>query len=345
VNLEVDREAGMQLMERVGIRIPEYRTFTDYAAAIAYVKKMDEPFACKPLGDNPDKSLTYVAKSPEGLVNKLEGWKKVGKDLKKFMLQKKVDGVEFGVSRWFGREGWIGPPNESFEYKKLMPGDWGVNTGETGTVLKYVDQSKLFNTMLKPLEGELKRLNHRGDIAVNCIIDDKGTPNFLELTCRLGWPFNLIVQILHNCDPAQWMRDALDGKDTLKVSKDVAVGYLMWTPQFPYHYNSECLPIYGIEDMDLFNIHFVSVAWDKAWRKDDKNIVYSDGYCVTGTYALVVSGSGPTVVKAREPATRIVEKLDIPNDPAIREDVGDARLAKKISKLQALSYAEAWRYS
>jgi phosphoribosylamine---glycine ligase len=346
--LEVEREAGMQIMEDAGIAIPPYRTFTNFEQAIAHVKKMDEPFACKPLGDNQDKSLTYVAKSPEGLVNKLEGWKSQGKNLKKFILQTKVEGVEFGISRWMGSTGFVGLPNESFEYKKLMPGDYGVNTGETGTVLKYVEKSKLYDTMLKPLEKRLLQLKHRGDIAINCIVDKTGKPNFLEFTARLGFPFNLIVQALHRQDPAQWMKDAIEGKDTLKPSRETAVGFLMWLPQFPYPTPKDCtdnIPIYGVEDKDLGNIHFVSVKWDKAWRKEDDKIVNTEGFCSTGEYLLVVSGTGDTVVKAREKATRIIDKLDVPNDPAIREDVGDARLAKKIKTLQSCAYAEEWRYT
>ena len=347
--LEVDREKGMDFLRDHGIEVPEYRVFTDYDQAIAYVKKMDEPFASKPLGDNPDKSLTYVAKSPEGLVSKLERWKEEGKELKKFMLQRKVDGTEFGVSRWMGKEGFVGVPNESFEYKKLMPGDKGVNTGETGTVIKYVDRSKIYDSVLKPLEKSLRKMGHTGDTAINCIIDKKGNPNVLEFTMRWGWPFMYIHQALQIGDPLQWMWDACKGKDTFKVSKDVAVGFLVWLPDFPYSRAAgktvEGLEIYGITEEMMPNIHLSYVMWADGWRRgEDGKVAKLPGFSTTGDYTLVVTGTGRTVKVAREAAIERIEKIDIPNDPAWREDVGDIRLAKKITTLQSNDYAKEWTY-
>lgn len=341
--LEVDREFGQEAMERHGIAVPEYRTFTDYDQAIAYVKKMDEAFASKPLGNNPDKSLTYVAKSPEDLCWKLASWKDQGKKLNKFMLQKKVEGQEFGVSCWMGRDGFIGRPNENFEFKKLMPGDMGVNTGETGTVMKYVEKSKLFDMVLKPLEKYLRQIGHTGDVDISTIVDDKGVPNILEWTTRRGWPADFLFQSLHDAwDPCQWMLDALHGKDTLRFSRDHIVGFLMWIPDFPRSHLTqkevEGIPIFGVTEKLMPQIHFCSVMWEVPLGLEEEQ------FCTTGDYVLVVDGKGHTVKVARDRALAVLEKIEIPNDPAWREDIGDARLAKKIAKLQKLGFATEFTY-
>jgi len=51
---------------------------------------------------------------------------------------------------------------------------------------------------------------------------------------RPGWPLFQIQQALHKGDPAEWMLDLLDGKDTLKVSKDIACGVVVSIPDYPY---------------------------------------------------------------------------------------------------------------
>lgn len=124
---ELDRKLGMKILEKHGIECPAYKEFTDYDAAIKYVMKEDRAFVSKPCGVETDKSLSYVAKSPEDLVFMLQRWKKMGKLKGSFILQEKVDGIEMGVGGWFGpggfNEGW----EENYEHKALMPGNIGPN--------------------------------------------------------------------------------------------------------------------------------------------------------------------------------------------------------------------------
>jgi len=348
--LEVEREFGMQVLQHAGIEVPEYEAFSDYDKAIAYVKKMDEAFVSKPLGDCPDKSLTYVAPTPEDLVYMLQRWKRNGKNIGRFMLQKKIDGTEFGVSRWMGQGGFIGSPNECFEYKKIMPGDMGVNTGETGTVMKYVEKSKIYDELLKPLERYLDKIGHRGDLAVGGMVENgtgKALP--LEFTARRGWPEDFLFNALHRGDPAKWMLDAMRGKDSLKFSTDVVVGFLVWIPDFPYSHATqkevEGIPIRGLTNSVLESVHFCSVMLDVAPCKKDGIVQDDETFCTTGDYVLVVDGKGDTITKARENALAVLRKIGLPNDPAWREDIADARLGKKIQKLQTYGYAREFRFS
>src|SRR5258708_3661467 len=76
---ELERKHGMDIFKKAKIAIPEYREFTDYDAAIAYVKKEDRAFVSKPCYDESDKNLSYVAKTPADLVYMLQRWKKAQK--------------------------------------------------------------------------------------------------------------------------------------------------------------------------------------------------------------------------------------------------------------------------
>ena len=121
---------------------------------------------------------------------------------------------------------------------------------------------------LKPLEDYLHGLGYTGYIDVNCIIDKHGTPWPLEFTMRPGWPLFQIQQALHKGDPCEWMLDLIDGKDTLKVSSQVAAGVVVTIPDYPYSQitkkENSGYPIWGITEEDAVkNIHFSEVQMGK----------------------------------------------------------------------------------
>ena len=147
---EIERSVGMQVFKRAGIPVPDYREFTDYESAIAFVKRRDEPLVSKPCGAVDDKSLSYVAKSPDDLLFMLGRWKRKhgGRPPCPFILQDKIKGIEFAVGGWYGPAGFAPGWEENFEHKKLMPGDLGPNTGELGTVMRLVRRSRLADKVL-----------------------------------------------------------------------------------------------------------------------------------------------------------------------------------------------------
>src|SRR6266567_6952243 len=120
-DLEIKRAFGMEFFQAHGIECPKWQQFKSLADAEAHVRKTGERYVFKTLGDEEDKSLSYVGKTPADLIARLQRWQKLGMNPKgAVMLQAVVDGVEIGVSRWMGSEGWVGPYNENFEHKKLL---------------------------------------------------------------------------------------------------------------------------------------------------------------------------------------------------------------------------------
>src|SRR6266568_1706120 len=178
---EIDRELGQKVLRESGIPVPVGRTFTDYDTAISFAKKTMGRYVSKPSGDGTaDKALSYCSAGPADMIFMLARWKKLGKNKGPFILQEFIPGVEMGVSAWHGPHGFNEGFEENFEFKKLMNDDMGVATGEQGTVLRYVRTSKLARKVLIPLSETLKKMNYVGDVDVNCIIDEKGTPWPLE---------------------------------------------------------------------------------------------------------------------------------------------------------------------
>lgn len=340
---ELDRNEGMRVFKRHGIQIPPYREFSDYDSAIAYVKKEGRAFVSKPCGDEPDKSLSYVAKTPADLVYMLERWKKAQRHKGAFILQEKVDGIEMAVGGWFGPGGFNRGWMENWEEKKLMPGGLGVATGEQGTVLRYVLTSKLADKVLKPLAGTLEKIGYCGYIDVNCIIDAKGVPWPLEFTMRPGWPLFNIQQDLHEGDPAEWLVALANGQDSRAFTLDqVAVGVVMSIPDYPYSHITRKevtgIPIYGLTPALMKRVHPCEMMMGEAPQDVNGQVIKAPCLVTAGDYVLVTSGVGASVRQARASAYRALKRLKVPNSPMWRIDIG-TRLSKELPLLQAMGYA------
>ena len=80
--LEINRQAGMAFFEKHGIECPDYETFNSLDEALAYQMKSDDRHVFKTLGDEEDKSLSYVGKTPADMVARIQRWKKLGLTLK-----------------------------------------------------------------------------------------------------------------------------------------------------------------------------------------------------------------------------------------------------------------------
>jgi phosphoribosylamine--glycine ligase len=346
---EQDREHGRQVMEKAGIKTIPSVKFSKYDDAIKYVMENPKRYVSKPIGDG-DKALSYVAKSAADMVYMLQYWKKKNSYKGEFILQDFHPGIEMAVGGWFGPGGFNKNWCENWEFKKLMNNDLGVATGEQGTILRYTPESCLADKVLKPLEDYLHGLAFTGYIDVNCIIGKDGTPWPLEFTMRPGWPLFQIQQAVHKGDPAEWMLDLLNGKDTQRVSTDVACGVVISIPDYPYSRltKKECsgYPLFGITEEDVVkNIHLSEVQWGKAPCMVDGEVKLNTPMFVTaGDYVCTVTGTGSTVEAARDKCYgNIKKKIEIPNSIMYRTDIGK-RLEDQLPELYDMGYCQDLDY-
>ena len=231
---EMERGTGQGVLEAHDIPCLPSTIFSNYDEAIAFLQQSPKRYVSKPTGDA-DKALSYVSKGPEDMLFMLEYWKRTQKKKVPFLFQEFTPGIEMAVGGWVGRNGFSKYFLENFEFKKLMPGEIGVNTGEMGTAMKYcaAEDSLLAQKVLLPLEAALIRSGYTGYIDVAVIIDKQGNPWPLEFTSRMGWPLFQIQQVLHP-EIVEWMLEALNGHDTFEPSLKVALGVVMAMPDFPY---------------------------------------------------------------------------------------------------------------
>lgn len=347
---EIDREVGHAVLKKAGVATLPSREFSDYDTAIQHVKKTMLRYVAKPTGGfEADKSLSYVSSGPDDMIFMLERWKKLNKLKTKFILQDHVSGIEMGCSGWFGPGGWNEGFEESFEHKKLMNDDLGPATGEQGTVLRYTRKSKLANKVLLPLTETLERSGYVGDVAVNCIIDEKGQPWPLEFTMRLGWPAFNLQTALCTGDPIEWLMDLANGLDARALAMDkVACGVVLAIPDYPYSKATgkevTGIPIYGLKNSLWKHTHPCEMACKMAPLQVGDEIINTLQPVTAGDYVLVMTAVGETVKEAALLTYRRLGRLTMPGSPMWRTDIGK-RLSKQLPKLQQMGYATNLMYS
>ena len=343
---ELNRSQGQKIFQKASIPTLESTKFTSYDEAIAFVDKTRKRYVSKPDGDA-DKAMSYVSSGPKEMIAMLQRWKKTVPIKEPFILQEFVPGIEMAIAGWFGPGGFSAHFLENFEFKKFMNDDYGVNTGEQGTLLKYTTESKLADKVLRPLEGELYRQGYVGFIDVAVIVDSSGTPWPLEFTCaRFGWPLFQIQQELHP-EGVEWMRDLFSGFDSFKPKDGIAAGVVVSMPDYPYSRLTgkkvEGFPIWGITDRNKKHVHLSDAMLGNGPDEINGKIKMVPLPVTCGDYVYVASGVSNTVKGATEKAYKITDEVTFPNSPNIRTDIGK-RLEKELPKLQTLGYATGWKY-
>lgn len=345
--LEIDRAKGMAAMKACGIDLPHFETFDSLGAAEKFARKSDRAYVFKPLGSEDDKSLTFVSNDPADLVGWIERQIARGAKTRKCMLQEKIDLIaDFGVSSWFGPEGFLpDKAQECFEHKKLCNGEKGPNTGEMGTLTQYVERSKLFDEMLAPMAPILATLGHRGDFAIGVGVDTAGKAWPLEFTARLGWPAFYIQCASHKGDPAQWMMDLMNGGDTLKVDYRPAIGVVLAQPPWPRFDGAaervEGVPIMGMDEV-WDQVHPAMMMIGKGPNMDGDKVVDGPQHQTAGEMVAIVTGLGRTVEKARKAVYGAVDRIKF-SDQLYRTDIGE-KVEKCLPALHKAGYCEGLEY-
>ena len=133
------------------------------------------------------KALTYVGQMEDGadvVAYLRHHCQRVGP----IQLQRRCDGIEIGVARYFNGRDWVGPVEINVEHKDLCTGNLGPKTWEMGTLMWFADETQpLYRATLAKLQPHLAEIGFRGDIDINCIVNAEGVFP-LEITARFGFP-------------------------------------------------------------------------------------------------------------------------------------------------------------
>ncbi|MDD4409825.1 MAG: hypothetical protein PHW52_04205 [Candidatus Pacebacteria bacterium] len=327
--LELDREHAQKVFAGCGMSTTETLNFDNLEDAIKHIKKNKTAYAVKQNDHN--SSLCFIGNMSDGsdCIELLESYKTIGKNFS-VTLQKKLNGIEVGVARYFNGIDWVGPIEMNVEHKRFMNDDVGPLTGEMGTVMWYQDEeNRIFQSTLKKLKPYLQEIGYKGDVDIDCMVDqDEIYP--IEATMRLGSPAIYSQIEIHNSRWTDFLLSIAKGVPfELDYKKGFSLVITIGIPPFPYRFESisgylKGVPIYLKEFSkdDMSHLHFEEVRLDK------------NRYVVAGEegHIVYVTSIDSNIDSAREKVYNLVSKITIPK-MMYRTDIG-IRFMKDYNQLK-----------
>lgn len=338
---EDDRAYGQRILWACGVKIVSSQDFHSLDEAILFVKKHPGEWVIKQNG-HASKVFNYVGQMEDGsdVTSMLKSYKKQGnkKEVNYIELQKRIRGIEIGVARYFNGDDWVGPIEMNMEHKDLHNDNLGPKTFEMGTLMWFDanEKNKLFQETLAKLKPYLKRINFRGDIDINCIVNESGAYP-LEFTARFGFPALQLQCALSESPFGEFLKAIARGKDyDFRYKKGFGVVVLVAVPPFPYkniskENFSKGVNIYfkkPLTEEEKNQIHFERVS---RRRTGEYYISKDDGF------VLHVTGTGKTVEQARKSVYALINKLVIPK-MFYRTDIGLKFLREERQSLKKWGY-------
>ena len=338
-NLELDRDYGHKIFSTCGIGIVPTKSFDDIDEAISFVKEHLGKWVIKQ--NDHQSSLNYVGQFENGndVICTLENYK--GRKIKSVNLQERIEGTEIGVARYFNGNDWVGPIEFNIEHKALHNDNIGPKTGEMGTLIWYDndENNKLFQETLGRLKSFLRHVNFKGDVDINCIINEGGVFP-IEATSRFGCPSTQLQVEMHLSPWKDFLMAVAKGeKYELKTKGGFGIAISVCIPPFPYKSIDKNTYLRGanilfrddITKEDLNSIHYEEVSLT---RENDCNSCVVAG---NNGFILYVTGAGDTIEGARKNAYSIVKKIVIPQ-MFYRTDIGVRFMNYEQKKLRELNW-------
>ncbi|MCB1070940.1 MAG: hypothetical protein KDL31_11345 [Kiritimatiellae bacterium] len=328
--LETDREHAQRVFQRHGLTPTPTFTFQSVHEAIHFLMTRQGRWVVKRNG-NSAHTACYVGQLDDAR-DTIDFLRHVSRNDHahgtRYVLQQRIDGIEIGVARYFNGTDWVGPVELNVEHKDLFAGDMGPKTAEMGTLLWYTDENtRLFREMLAPLKPHLQAIGFRGDIDINCMVNEDGAWP-LEVTPRFGYPALQAQMALHQTPWGEFLGAVGRGKSIdLEWHSGYALAVLIAVPPFPFCHHA-CDLLHSPDGLaihfraqpsaeDRLNIHLEGTA--VAREEGGQTIRLTDH---TG-YALHVTGHGQTVHDARRAAYYRADNVVIPR-MYYRKDIGES---------------------
>jgi len=246
--LESSKAFSKNFMKRHGIPTAAYETFTDIAAAHAYVDKLGAPIVVKADGLAAGKGVvvaTTVAEAHAAVdwMLKPEGGLAVQhNDAPRVVIEEFLVGEEASFIVMVDGKNVVALAS-SQDHKRLGDGDTGPNTGGMGAyspapiVTPNVHQRVMHEIILPTVEGMAKDgIEFTGFLYAGLMIDAGGHPKTLEFNTRMGDPETQPIMMRLKSDLAEVLMHATDGTlDQVELQWDrrVALGVVMAAAGYP----------------------------------------------------------------------------------------------------------------
>ncbi|MHB1359776.1 MAG: phosphoribosylamine--glycine ligase [Rhodocyclaceae bacterium] len=242
--LESSKDFAKQFMQRHGIATAKFRTFTDAAAAHAYLDAEGAPIVIKADGLAAGKGVVVAmdsATAHQAIDDMLAG-NTLGAAGSRVVIEEFLDGEEASFIVMADGHHALALAT-SQDHKRLSDGDTGPNTGGMGAyspapvVTPAIHARVMREVILPTLHGmEKDGILFTGFLYAGLMIKPDGSLKVLEFNCRMGDPETQPIMLRLKSDLVALIDAAIDGHlDKVEADWDrrVALGVVLAAHNYP----------------------------------------------------------------------------------------------------------------
>ena len=243
-HLESSKDFAKAFMQRHGIPTAGYQTFTDAAAARAYVDGKGAPIVIKADGLAAGKGVVVamtLAEAHAAIDDMLVG-NKMGAAGARVVIEDFLEGEEASFIVMVDGDHVLAMAT-SQDHKRLKDNDEGPNTGGMGAyspapVVTPQVHARVMRDIILPTVAGMKKDGHAytGFLYAGLMIDKAGNPFTIEFNCRFGDPETQPIMARLKSDFTVLLEAGIDGKlDQVEAEWDrrVALGVVLAAENYP----------------------------------------------------------------------------------------------------------------
>lgn len=246
--IEGSKVFSKNLMKKYGIPTAASETFTDPAAAIAYLKTASYPTVIKADGLALGKGAVIVNsfEEAEKTVNEMMVDRVFGASGDRILVEEFLTGPEVSVLSFTDGK-IVVPMVSSMDHKRAKDGDEGLNTGGMGTVAPnpYYTEEIAETCMQKIFLPTINAMNAEGRTFKGCLyfglMLTKDGPKVIEYNCRFGDPETQVVLPLLTSDLLEIMLAVRGGclkEDMVRFRKGASCCVVLASDGYPKKYET-----------------------------------------------------------------------------------------------------------
>jgi phosphoribosylamine--glycine ligase len=318
--LESSKDFAKAFMQRHGIPTAKYQTFSDAAAAHAYIDANGAPIVVKADGLAAGKGVVVAMTLDEAhaAVDDMLSDNRFGDAGARIVIEEFLAGEEASfIVMCDGKN--ILPLATSQDHKRLKDHDQGPNTGGMGAyspapIVTPAMHARVMREIINPTISGMARdgIQFTGFLYAGLMIDDQGNPKTLEFNCRMGDPETQPIMARLKTDLVTVLEHACNGTlDAVELEWDrrTAVGVVMAAAGYPD------APVKG----DV--IDGIPPETPECVTFHAGTTVVGGKLQASGGRVLCVVGLGDSVKMAQKQAYETVEKIHF-NGAQYRRDIG-----------------------
>ncbi len=325
--LESSKDFAKAFMQRHHIPTAEYQTFSDVAAAHAYIDAKGAPIVIKADGLAAGKGVVVAMDLAEAhaAIDMMLSDNKLGDAGARVVIEEFLAGEEASFIVMVDGKNVLALAT-SQDHKRLLDNDQGPNTGGMGAyspapiVTPQLHARVMREVILPTVQGMARDgIVFTGFLYAGLMIDDQGNPKVLEFNCRMGDPETQPIMARLKTDLLMVMEHAVNGSlDSVELEWDrrTAMGVVMAAAGYPD------APRKGDVITGIPAETSETVVFHAGTQLQDKTL------SVTGGRVLCVVGLGDTVKLAQKHAYDVVEKIHF-DGMQYRRDIGWRALNRK----------------